>query len=581
MTKRIFRSICLVSVSVLLLAIALVIGALYSYFSATQKEQMRTQVRLAARAIEQQGSAYFEALGTDGAEDGQAAMTDSRITWISSDGTVLADTAADVGGLDNHLGREEIREALEMGFGESARYSDTLTERSIYAAARLSDGSVVRVSTTQLSLFTLIMSMSPQIALTLGIALIFSFLLSLYESRRLVKPLNELDLDSLPPTFSPEYEELSPLLQKLSAQQIQLRLHEAELRRRQEEFRAVTEGLSDGLILFNEQRLVISTNPAAVRLMPPPAGLRRRTKRPWIEGHPAEDLPAELGLDALLEAAHREGRAEQAVTVCNIPYRLHADTVEADGGAVGFVVLIVNMTEQSRNEQLRREFTANVSHELKTPLHTIAGCSEMLADGMIAPADIPAFAGRIHTEASRMIRLVEDIIGLSHLDEGAQDLPRTEVDITDIARRATAALLPMAEAAGVALSFEGDEPMTLVGIPAQLEAIVSNLCSNAVKYNRKGGLVVVSVRSVVPGEPHATPADRIRLAVRDTGIGIPEEHLDRIFERFYRVDKSRSQSVGGTGLGLSIVKHAVRLHGGRIEVDSRVGEGTTVTVWFR
>ncbi len=573
---------------VLLLSVVLIIGALYSYFSATQQEQMRTQMKLAAQAIEHEGAAYFEGLGDDVSEADRTISTDCRITWISADGTVLADTAADAGHLDNHLGREEIREALDMGYGESVRFSDTLTERSIYAATRLSDGSVVRVSSTQLSLFTLLVSMFPQIVLTLVIALILAFLLALYESRRLVKPLNELNLDDPPAVPMPGYEELRPLLSRLSAQQIQIRLRDAELRRRQDEFRAVTDGLSDGLILFNEQRTVISANRAAARLLHPSAELPRRAKRPLIEGQPLHALPAEFGLETLLDHARTSGWAEAIITQNNLTYRLHADPVASEDDVLGYVVLIVNITEQVQAEQMRREFTANVSHELKTPLHTIAGCSEMLASGMVIPEDVPHFSRQIHTEAERMIRLVEDIIGLSHLDEGAADLPHTRTDITDITRRTVASFASMAEAAGVTLTFSGEEALYMEGIPAQLEGIVSNLCSNALKYNRAGGSVWVNIRAVSDEERRmitsadrakATPA-RICLSISDTGIGIPEEHLNRIFERFFRVDKSRSKSVGGTGLGLSIVKHAVLLHGGYVEVESRVGEGSTFTIYF-
>ncbi len=579
MTRRIFRSICFVSVAVLLLAIALVIGVLYSYFSATQQEQMRTQVVLAAQAVEHEGSLYFEELDADLSSPEQTVATGFRITWISPDGTVLSDTAADAGDLDNHLGREEIREALDMGYGESVRYSDTLTERRIYAASRLSDGSVVRVSCTQLALFPLLMAMLPQIALTLVITLVLAFLLALYESKRLVKPLNELDLDALPAVPMQGYEELRPLLSRLSAQQTQIHLRDAELRRRQDEFRAVTDGLSDGLILFNVQGTVISTNRAAVRLMPKPPSIVRRTKRPWTEGQSVKALPVELGLETLLEKARHAGFSESTVTVNNLTYRLHADPVVSEEDVLGFVVLIVNITERLRVEQMRREFTANVSHELKTPLHTIAGCSELLSEGMVAPGDIPAFAAQIHTEAQRMIRLVEDIIKLSHLDEAAEDLPRTEMDLTAIGRRTVGSFSAMAEAAGVTLVFEGDEPLLLDGIPGQPEAVVSNLCSNAIKYNHPGGTVTVSVRAISPSET-GVETDRIRLRVADTGIGIPEAYQDRIFERFFRVDKSRSKSVGGTGLGLSIVKHAVALHGGRIEVESREGAGTVFTVFF-
>ncbi len=574
MTKRIFRSICVVSLVVLLVVAVLMVGALYTYFTDVQKTQMRAQVRLVAQAIELEGEIYFEGL----ADDEAFPPVDYRVTWISSDGTVLRDTALDASGMDNHLDREEIREAINAGFGESVRYSDTLTERRIYAATCLSDGSVVRVSGTMTSLFTLLMSILPQIILTLGVALVLAFLLALYESRRLVKPLNELDLDHPMAASSAQYEELAPLLRRIASQQSQLRNHDAELRQRQDEFRAVTDGLSDGLILFNEQGTVLSINRAAARLMPPSPPLSKHSSRPWAEGRSVSELTPAMGLESLLSAARVKGSAESSVKLNNLSYRLHADPVVSDGRVVGFVILIVNVTEQVQNEQMRREFTANVSHELKTPLHSIAGCSELLAGGLVASEDVPLFAGQIYAEARRMIGLVEDIIRLSHLDEGMEDVEMTTVDLAAVVSLAVDNLRTQAEAADVTLTCEGDDDLWMQGIPQQLGGIVTNLCSNAIKYNRPGGHVTVTATRQSASVPDES--DCLVLTVSDTGIGISEEHHERIFERFYRVDKGRSKEVGGTGLGLSIVKHAVRLHGGTIDLDSYVGEGTTVTVRF-
>ncbi len=586
MTKRIFRSICVVTLAVLPVVAILMIGALYNYFTGLQQAQMRAQVRLAAQAIELEGDAYFDGL----ADDDTTPPVDYRVTWIAPDGSVLSDTALDATALDNHLDREEIQEALEMGFGESVRYSDTLTERRLYAATRLPDGSVVRVSGTMTSLFTLLVGILPQIILTVAVALTLAFVLAHRESRRLVKPLNELDLDHPSTETSPVYEELTPLIRRIAFQQTELRRHDAELRRRQEEFRVMTDGLSDGLILFNEQEVVISLNRAASRLMPPrPAG-EKRTSRPWAEGRSVSELTPALGMESLLAAARHKGSAESLVMLHNLSYRLHADPVVSDGRTVGFVILIVNITEQMQNEQMRREFTANVSHELKTPLHTIAGCSELLSGGLVASEDVPAFAGRIYAEARRMIGLVDDIIKLSHLDEGADNMDMTAVDLSAVTAAAVHDLIPQAEAAGVTLTYTCEEHLRMQGVVQQLTGIVLNLCSNAIKYNRPGGTVTVTVTREInlPEDPEPIAADqtgeappaRLVLMVADTGIGISEEHHERIFERFYRVDKGRSKEVGGTGLGLSIVKHAVRLHGGEIELQSRVGEGTTMIVRF-
>lgn len=565
MTKRIFRSICVVSLAVLLVSMVLVIGALYSYFTVAQQNQMKVQLELASKAIEHEGAAYFEGLSPE----------DYRVTWIAADGTVLADTAATASDMDNHLEREEIREALEMGKGESVRYSDTLTERQLYAAARLPDGSVVRVSGTVFSLFTLIMGAAQEIAITVAVALVLALLLALVEARRLVKPLNDLKLDDLPGEITDadcEYDELKPLLRRLVSQQNQLRMHASELRRRQDEFRAMTDGLTDGLILFNEKGTVLGINRAATRLMPTTAPLPTQgSKRYRAEGLSVTDLPSALGLESLLLAADAAGTAESSVRLNNLSYRLHADPVVSEGRRVGYVIHMVNMTEQEQNEQMRREFTANVSHELKTPIHSIAGCSELLVSGMVAPEDIPQFARQIYAESHRMIRLVEDIIKLSHLDEGAQDMQKTELDLYAIAESVVQSLTPEATGAEVTLTLCGEAGMTIRGIPQQIRGILINLCDNAIKYNRKGGSVDVTV---------AREGEQITLTVRDTGIGIPEEHHGRIFERFYRVDKSHSKEVGGTGLGLSIVKHAARLHEATVDLKSRAGEGTTVTVRF-
>ncbi len=570
MTKRIFRSICLISLAILVVAMALVIGSLYRYFTGMQERQLRAQITLATVAVEQEGVGYFEGLATE----------DFRLTWIAADGTVLADTDTDVAGMDNHLDREEIREALELGHGESARYSDTLTRREIYVATRLSDGSVLRASGAFLSLFALLVSLLPQIMLTLAVALALAFLLAHYESRRLVKPLNELDLDDPLHNATATYDELTPLLRRISSQQAQLRVHDEELRRRRDEFSAVTDGLSDGLILFNEQGVVLSINRAAAKLMPQPAEHKRPGYRSWAEGRHVSDLTPALGLESLLAAARAAGGAETSVRLHNLSYRLHADPVVSDGEAVGFVVLVVNITEQVQNEQSRREFTANVSHELKTPMHSIAGCAELLANGMVAPEDVPRFAGQIYTESRRMMSLLEDIIRLSRLDEGGEDLlgAMVPIDLGNMAAGAVESLRAMAEEAGVTLSLRVEPADTYIvyGIPQQLTAVIVNLVGNGIKYNHPGGTVSVSLRRDPVALGESVPS--IRLTVADTGIGIPPEHHGRIFERFYRVDKSHSKAVGGTGLGLSIVKHAVRLHGGRIDLKSRPGEGTTMTV---
>lgn len=451
MTKRIFRSICLAAIGVFLASVALFLWVLYDYFGSVQMGQLRTETELAAHGVEYAGATFFPGLGA----------RDYRVTWIGTDGQVLYDSQTSSDEMENHLEREEIREALETGSGESARYSATLMERTLYCARRLTDGTVIRLSVAQDTMLTLLLGMSQPLLIIAVIAVILSALLAYRLARHITAPLNRLNLDE--PLKNGEYDELSPLLHRLDAQQRQIRRQQEELAERFE-----------------------------------------------------------------------------------------------------------SVTEKERAAQMRREFTANVSHELKTPLHTIAGCAELLENGMVKEEDKGRFYTQIHNEAQRMIRLVEDIIHLSHLDEGAADMRREDVDLYALAEEAVKSLAGAAEAAGVAVTLEGG-PAVLNGVPQLLESIVHNLCDNSIKYNRRGGTVTVRVED---------GGEAARLTVADTGIGIPAEAQERIFERFYRVDKSRSKELGGTGLGLSIVKHAARLHGAEIELRSEENVGTIITVVF-
>jgi two-component system phosphate regulon sensor histidine kinase PhoR len=454
-TKRIFRSICIVAISVFLASVVLFMGVLYEYFSNVQRNQLKMQTELAAQGVADEGLAYFEGLN----------ISNYRITWIDTDGTVIYDSKSDSTEMENHLQREEIKQALAEGIGESSRYSVTLMERSLYCAKRLNDGTVLRLSIAQNTILTLILGMAQPICMIFVIALILSLVLANRLSKKIVKPLNELNLDE--PMKNEGYDELTPLLRRLESQQRQIRIQSLELEQRQKEF-------------------------------------------------------------------------------------------------------LLDVTEKEKSEQMRREFTANVSHELKTPLHTISGCAELLSNGMVKQEDITEFSTRIYTEAQRMIRLVEDIIRLSHLDEGATDLKREEVDLYALADDTIQILSQEADEAKIQMHLEGENAV-VYGIPQLLQGIIYNLCDNAIKYNREGGSVTVSVKN----EEH-----QVQLSVVDTGIGIPAEHQERIFERFYRVDKSHSKEIGGTGLGLSIVKHAARLHDASIKVHSVVDGGTTIVVSF-
>lgn len=549
MTKRIFRSVCIVAVVVLFASLALVMGVLYDYFSGSQENQLKTQTDLAAQGIEHEGSSYFDGLDSE----------ELRITWIDKKGKVLFDNKTDASSMENHLEREEVRQAVENGYGKSSRYSETLTEKSLYSAKKLSDGSVLRLSVSQYSVLTLFLGMLRPVLIIALLAVVLALLLAYRLSKNIVTPLNKLNLDS--PLSNKVYEELSPLLKRMDAQQRQLKHQSEELKRKREEFETATENMSEGLIILNEKGVILSINRAAAKML----GLS--------EDSVGKDIFSEktsVNLKEPTQIALSGKNKEEVFALRDGNCQLLATPVSTDGKVTGAALLVLDVTEKERAEQMRREFTANVSHELKTPLQTISGYAELLANGMVADKDKTAFSEKIYAEAQRMIRLIEDIIKLSNLDEGAAELTRETVDLYATAENTVRSLLPAAKKANVTLSLNG-ENAEIYGIPQLLTAVVYNLCDNAIKYNKDGGTVFVNVKN---------NAENIILSVRDTGIGIPKEQQERIFERFYRVDKSHSKEIGGTGLGLSIVKHAAKLHDAKITLESEVGKGTEITVIF-
>ncbi len=549
MTKRIFRTICVVAISVFLASVLLFMTVLYDYFSGVQRSQLRMQTDLAARGVQGEAMEYLEGLY----------IKDYRITWIGTDGRVLYDNISDADDMENHFGREEVKEALAGGYGESSRYSSTLTERYLYCAKRLPDGTVIRLSVAQNSLLVLTLGMLQPIIVIFVIAALISVFLASRLSKKIVKPLNELNLDD--PLNNDGYDELSPLLHRIDAQQRQIRWQKGELNRKQSEFEAVTTHMTEGIVLLNGKGTVLSINRAASHLLD--------ADRSCV-GQDILSVNRSLELAKLLGRASGGRHAEMILERGDGKYQLDASPVISDGKVSGTVLLILDVTEKEKNEQMRREFTANVSHELKTPLQTISGCAELLANRIVKQEDVPKFGAQISTEAQRMINLIEDIIKLSHLDEGGGDMQWETVDLYSVAENTRRSLLPEADSAKVSLSLSGSSA-EIYGIPQLIGEIVFNLCDNAIKYNRENGSVSVEVKD---------EEDKAVLSVSDTGIGIPAEHQERIFERFYRVDKSHSKEIGGTGLGLSIVKHAARLHSAKIELHSVVGGGTTVTVTF-
>lgn len=549
MTKRIFRSIFTVAAVILLASFVLITGVLYEYFSNKQVDQLNMQTHLAAQGLEAAGEDYLSDMDISGC----------RLTWIAADGTVLYDSQAEQSGMENHADREEVRQALKTGHGESMRYSTTLMERQLYSADRLSDGTVVRISDTQYTPLTLILGMIQPVIIIALIALLLSLLLASRMAKRIVKPLNEMSLDNAEKIET--YPELAPLTDKLKSQQNQLREQEKELRRRRDEFDAATGSMTEGLVLLNEQGSVLSINKAATKAL----DIGR-----YCIGKDIRALSEEPRLRETVEKALGGEHGEAHITLSGVSYRLYASPVTSGDRVAGAALLMLDTTEKEKAEQLRREFSANVSHELKSPLHTISGCAELLANGIVKPEDVPHFLSQIQSESKRMIALIEDIIKLSHLDEGAEDMQREDVDLLSVARREAGNLSQAAEDAGVTLTVSG-ESAVINGIPQLLAAIVHNLCENAIKYNHPGGFARVNVRR---------EGKKTLLTVEDDGIGIPPEEQQRIFERFYRVDKSHSKEVGGTGLGLSIVKHAAALHNARISVVSAPDRGTTITLAF-
>ena len=549
MTRRIFQSICAASISVFLASAVIILGVLYDDFSKIQMNRLRAQTELAAQGVANEGAGYFTDL--------DAGIY--RITWISPGGSVLYDTGSDAAAMDGHQEREEIKAALRDGYGESIRYSDTLTKRLFYAAKRLPDGSVLRLADTQYTVWMMFAGVLDKVLLVAALAVLLSLFLAFRLSKSIVRPLNCLNLD-----HAEEYEgypELRPVLERIASQQKQLKRQALELRQRQAQFNAAADNMNEGLILLNGRGAVLSVNHAASRLLGIPASCA------------GEDILAVCfftELKTLLERAKSGEYAQTALRAGGLEYQINASPVLSGPSVAGIVLLIFDVTEKQSAEQMRREFTANVSHELKTPLHSISGYAELLKEGLVKQEDIAGFSQRIYLEAQRMIALVGDIISLSHLDEGADDFQRESMDLYALAENMVQRLKPKAEAAGVCLTLSGEKAL-VYGVLQLIGSIIFNLCDNAIQYNRAGGAASVSV---------SDEEKEVVLCVRDTGIGIPAEHQERVFERFYRVDKSHSREIGGTGLGLSIVKHAARLHHARIGLESAPGRGTAVTVRF-
>ena len=548
MTRKIFLSIMAAAAVVLLCSVLIIMGCLYDYFGGVQERQLEDELALAQTGVECSGKTYLKAL------EGES----YRLTWIAPSGEVLFDSQADESSMENHAQREEVRQALETGEGQSSRYSSTLLEKTIYYAKKLTDGSILRISISRATAGVLVMGMLQPMLVVLAAALILALVLAKRISARIVAPLNRLDLEK--PLENDTYEELSPLLTRINQQRRQIDAQLRTLQQKKDEFDQITASMNEGLVLMNEKGTVLSINPAARELF---------HAEPDCVGQDFLTVERSHEISCAIRRALEEGHAELRVERGGREYQLDISRIESEGTVIGAVLLAFDVTEQAFAERNRREFTANVSHELKTPLQSIMGSAELIENGLVKQEDMPRFVGHIRTEAARLVTLIEDIIRLSQLDEGGE-LPFEPVNLKKLAEEASASLASAAAEKQVTIRVHGDDRQ-ITTVRRLASEIIYNLCDNAVKYNREGGSVDVTIDGTAHGAV---------VTVQDTGIGIPPEHQSRVFERFYRVDKSHSRQSGGTGLGLSIVKHAVQYLGGRIELESQPGKGTTMRVHF-
>ena len=549
MTKKIFKSIMFVCALVLAVGLAAVMGILYRNFDGQMRKELSKEAAYLAYGVEQQGLDYLKNIKDKSA----------RITYIDQDGTVLFDNEADVSEMKNHSDRTEFQKAEKYGAGESSRYSDTLSEKTIYYALRLKDGTVLRVSGTQDSVLALVENLIFPLCGLLCLMLILSGIMASAISKRIVKPINELDLES--PEENRIYEELSPLLSKIHRQNREIQNQLELAKQQQEEFALITENMQEGLIVIDKYTMILSANSSAWNLF--------HMDR-VCQGESVYCLDREEEFRHAIEQVLSGEHTELVLKLNGSDIQLIANPVIRDKKTEGAVVLLVNVTEKLERESLRREFSANVSHELKTPLTSISGFAEIMQGSLVKNEDIPKFAGRIYKESQRLLQLVEDVIQISQLDEEKTSYVWEPVDVYQVCKNAFESLKEKAKRLNVHLYICG-ERMKMEAVRTLLEEAIYNVCDNAIKYNRNDGSVSVFL---------VQTAQEIQIVVKDTGVGIPKEDQDRVFERFYRVDKSHSKEIGGTGLGLSIVKHAVGALKGSVILRSEEGNGTEICMKF-
>ena len=548
MTGKIFRSVFAVSLCTLMAAIIIIVGVLYGYFENVQKSRLKEELNYAAAGVSVSGEDYLKNVKDE----------DARLTLIDKSGKVIYDTNVSADEMENHKNRKEIEEAAETGKGEDTRFSATLLEKTTYIAKQLPSGDILRISSTRYSVFMLVLGIMQPIIIVIVIAIIISIILAKKMAKRIVEPINSLDLDN--PLENEIYDEVSPLLTHIEQQNRRIQTQFNELSESRREFNAITDNMREGLVLLGKTRKILSLNRAAIEIFD--------TEKDAV-GQDFLMIERNPEIDRAIDEAFKEGKSETLLSKNERKYSVSISRIEDGGKISGAVVLVFDVTDKELAEKSRREFTANVSHELKTPLQTIMGSAELMQNGLVKPEDVPNFLGNIRKEAARLVALIDDIIRLSRLDEGAE-IPKEKVDLLNILQDAAQKLKPIADKRSIEIEVSGDEAFADGSIGLAYEMIY-NIMENAIKYNKDGGKVKAEIK---------TDDKKTEITISDTGIGIPQDDKVHVFERFYRVDKSHSKQIGGTGLGLSIVKHAANYLGAKVSLESEEEKGTTVTITF-
>ncbi len=549
MKKRIFRNTMLVMFFVVALCGVLILGVLYDHFTDELQDELINEATYITQGVEANGMDYLNELE----------KIDTRITWVDTDGTVLYDNKVDVSTMENHGDRQEIKVAMTSSKGKSIRYSNTLAEKTIYYAVRIADGSVIRVSNTQSSVVQILKEMLRPVIVVLLMAFALAGVLAYRVAKQIMAPLDNIDFEH--PEDAKVYDEMAPFISKIIKQNKQIKANMDILQSQQQEFRLITENMQEGFIVIDKTAHILSHNSSALKLF----GVNMEVENKSVLVLNRTDQFGKLVNDSL-QGRHMEEIILLGDRYCNV----YINPVMDKESVAGAIIILTDVTEKEERENLRREFSANVSHELKTPLTSISGIAEIIKNGIVDEKDVPKFAGNIYEEAKRLISLIEDIIKISQMDEMEGVPEKEQVNLAVIAKTAIDNLNQAAEMKNVSVEQKGENCL-IWGVQVVLYEMIYNICDNAIKYNKQGGNVIVET---------GYEAEQAYIKVSDTGIGIPEEQIDRIFERFYRVDKSHSKDVGGTGLGLSIVKHGAKLHNATIDVDSTLSQGTTITMRF-